>query len=101
MAKLLEEIHPGEILQEEFLTPLGISGRRLAADIDVPPSRISEILHGARPITADTAVRLGIFFKMNPRFWMNLQTEYDMRVAARDLTRKLTPRIRVFEPEAT
>jgi len=101
MTKLLDEIHPGEILQEEFLTPMGISGRRLAADLDVPPSRVSEILHGTRPITADTAVRLGVYFKMNPRFWMNLQTEYGMRVASRELTGKLAPRIRVYEPETS
>ena len=99
MSKQLEEIHPGEILVEEFLTPLGISGRRLASDIDVSPSRISEIIHGTRPITADTAVRLGVFFKMNPRFWMNLQTEFDMRVASRELAGKVTGRIRVYEPE--
>ena len=78
MTKQLEEIHPGEILLEEFMTPMAISGRRLASDLDVPASRISELVHGTRPITADTAVRLGLFFKMDPRFWMNLQTEYDM-----------------------
>jgi len=60
MAKRLDEIHPGEILLEEFMTPLKLTARQLAADIDVPPSRISELLHGRRPITADTAVRLGL-----------------------------------------
>jgi len=99
MSKQLEEIHPGEILLEEFLSPMGISARRLAADIDVPPSRISEIVHGTRPITADTAVRLGAFFKMNPRFWMNLQTEFDMRVVSRELAGTVASRIRVYEPE--
>ena len=63
MTKLLDEIHPGEILLEDFMKPMGISARRLAADIDVPPSRISEIVHGQRPITADTALRLGLFFR--------------------------------------
>ena len=69
MGKLLEEIHPGEILLEEFMKPLSLTARQLSADIDVPPSRISEIVNGHRPITADTAVRLGIFFSMDPEFW--------------------------------
>ena len=96
MAELLDEIHPGEILLEDFMKPMGISARQLAADIDVSPSRISELVHGNRPITADTALRLGLFFNMEPRLWMNLQTEYDMRVAARTLREKIAPRIRVF-----
>ena len=83
MAKLLDEIHPGEILLEDFMKPMEISARKLAADIDVSPSRISELVHGQRPITADTALRLGLFFGMEPRFWLNLQSEYDMRVANR------------------
>lgn len=98
MPKLLEEIHPGEILLEDFMKPMSISARQLAADIDVSPSRISELVNGLRPITADTALRLGIFFDMEPRFWLNLQTEYDMRVAARTLKKKIAPRIRVFQP---
>jgi addiction module HigA family antidote len=69
----------------------------LAADIDVSPSRISDLVNGSRPITADTTVWLGLFFNLAPRFWMNLQTEYDMRVAARTLTDKIAPRIRVFQ----
>ena len=100
MPELLEEIHPGEILLEEFMKPMGITARRLAADIDVSPSRISELVHGTRPITADTALRLGLFFSMDSRFWMNLQTEYDMRVATRNLKDKITPRVRVFHHDA-
>ena len=96
MTQLLDEIYPGEILLEDFMKPMGITARKLASDIDVSPSRISEIVHGTRPITADTALRLGLFFGMEPRFWLNLQTEYDMRIAKRDLTEKITPRIRVF-----
>lgn len=96
MAEILDEIHPGEILLEDFMKPLGISARQLAADIDVSPSRISELVHGTRPVTADTALRLGLFFEMEPRFWLNLQTEYDMRIAARTLQEKIAPRIRVF-----
>ena len=67
MTKLLDEIHPGEILLEEFMKPMGITARQLASDLDVPPSRISEIVHGSRPITVDTAMRLGIFFTMEAR----------------------------------
>ena len=100
MPKLLEEIHPGEILLEDFMKPMGISARQLAADIDVSPSRISELVNGQRPITADTALRLGLFFGMEPRFWLNLQSEYDIRVAVRELRAKLSPRIRVFQPAA-
>ena len=100
MAKLLTEIHPGEILAEDFLRPLGITARRLAADLDVPPSRISDLVHGRRPITADTALRLGLFFGMDPRFWSNLQSEYDTRVAARTLQAVIAPRIRVFRRPA-
>lgn len=89
MAELLDEIHPGEILLEDFMKPMGITARQLAADIDVSPSRISELVHGARPVTADTALRLGLFFGMEPRFWLNLQTEYDMRIAARTFKKRL------------
>ena len=95
--KLLDEIHPGEILLEDFMKPMGISARQLAADIDVSPSRISEIVHGQRPITADTALRLGLFFSMEPRFWINLQSEYDLRMVQRDLQKEIAPRIRVFQ----
>ena len=91
MPELLDEIHPGEILLRDFMKPMGIYARQLAADIDVSPSRISDLVNGNRPITADTAVRLGLFFNMAPRFWMNLQTEYDMRVAARTLTNQAVP----------
>ena len=96
MTKLLDEIHPGEILLEDFMKPMGITARQLAADIDVSPSRISEIVHGTRPITADTALRLGLFFSMGLRFWLNLQSEYDMRTAKRTLQKEIEPRIRVF-----
>jgi len=97
MTKLLDEIHPGEILLEEFMKPMGITARQLASDIDVSPSRISEIVNGMRPITVDTALRLGLFFSMEPRFWMNLQTEYDLRVIKREMEQKISPRIRVYQ----
>ena len=100
MTVLLEEIHPGEILLEDFMKPTGITGRQLASDIDVSPSRISEIVHGTRPISADTALRLGLFFSMEPRFWMNLQAEYDLRMIKRNQEANIAPRIRVFQMAA-
>lgn len=71
-------IHPGEILLEEFLEPLGVTQNRLAVSIGVPPRRINEIVHGKRRITADTALRLGRFFATSAQFWINLQTHYDL-----------------------
>jgi addiction module HigA family antidote len=100
VAKRLEEIHPGEILLEDFLRPLGITNARLAADIDVPTSRISDIVNGKRPITVDTAIRLGLYFNMEARFWLNLQSEYDARVAERDLAPAIKPRIRPLNLKA-
>ena len=78
--KKLSPIHPGEILDEEFLKPMGISQYRLAKDISVPPRRINEIVHKKRSITADTALRLGRFFGIPPQFWLNLQTRHDLEV---------------------
>jgi addiction module HigA family antidote len=74
----LTPIHPGEILLEEFLIPLGISQYRLAKNISVPPRRINEIVRGQRSITADTALRLARFFRTSERFWLNLQMRYDL-----------------------
>jgi addiction module HigA family antidote len=79
-ATKLAPIHPGEILLEEFLEPLGISQYRLAKDISVPPRRINEIVHGIRAITADTALRLARYFGTSERFWLNLQIRYDLEV---------------------
>jgi addiction module HigA family antidote len=100
MTKLLEAIHSGGFLLEEFMKPMGNSARQLAADLDVSPSRISERVNGQRPIAADTTLRLGLFSGMEPRFWLNLQSEYDIRVADRELRAKLSPRIRVFQTTA-
>ena len=80
-AKKLRPIHPGEILREEFLEPLGISMNRLALDLRVPSNRISEIVHGQRSITIDTAMRLGRYFNTSTRFWLNLQLQYDVEIA--------------------
>ena len=81
--KRLETIHPGEILLEDFMKPLGISINRLSRDIVVPPGRISAIVNGKRAISADTALRLGKYFGISPQTWMGLQAEYDLRVAQR------------------
>ena len=101
MSKLLDEIHPGEILKEDFMVPLGITTRQLSADLDVTPSRISEIVNGKRMITAETALRLGLFFNMEPRFWLNLQSEYDMRIAQREMGAQIASRIRAHVPETS
>jgi addiction module HigA family antidote len=78
--KKLSPIHPGEVLREEFLVPMGISQYRVAMDISVPPRRINEIVHGKRSISADTALRLSRYFGTSERFWLNLQTGYDLEV---------------------
>ena len=78
MAKRLAPVHPGEILLEEFLEPMGISQYRVAKDTNVPPRRINEIVHGKRAVTADTALRLAAFFGTTAEFWLNLQTLYDL-----------------------
>jgi addiction module HigA family antidote len=87
--KLLANITPGEILAEDFLKPMGLSQYRLAKDINVPARRINEIVKGERAITADTALRLGRYFKMSAQFWLNLQTHYDLEVMGERLGRKL------------
>ena len=79
--KKLDPIPPGEILLEEFLVPMGISQTRLASDIDVPVSRIADIVHAKRAITADTALRLAAYFGTSPQMWLNLQASYDLRLA--------------------
>ncbi len=82
-------VHPGEILFEEYLEPLGISQYRLAKDVSVAPRRINEIVHGTRAITADTALRLARYFGTSERFWMNLQGRYDLEVEKDRLGRRL------------
>ena len=76
--KLLPPIHPGEILNEEFLIPLGVTQYRVSKEIGVPPRRINEIVHGKRAITADTALRLSKYFGNSAQFWMNLQSQFDL-----------------------
>jgi addiction module HigA family antidote len=88
--KDLKPIHPGEVLFEEFLKPLGLSQNRVALDIGVPPRRINEIVLGKRSVTADTALRLGRYFQMSPQFWLGLQMDYDLDVTADVLAGRLT-----------
>lgn len=91
MATYLDPIHPGEILLEEFLQPMGISINRLAREIEVPPGRISTIVNGKRSITADTALRLGMYFSVSPELWLNLQSDYDLRIARRNTELHIMP----------
>jgi addiction module HigA family antidote len=98
--KKLPPIHPGEILIEEFLKPMGLSQYRLAKDISVPPRRINEIVHGKRSITADTALRLGRFFGISPQFWLNLQTRFDLEVTEDLLAERLDKEVQVFRSNA-
>ena len=95
--KRLLPIHPGEILMDEFLHPMGISQYRLAKDISVPPRRINEIVHGKRSITADTALRLGRFFTMSPQFWLNLQNRYDLEITEDQLDNRLDKEVHVLK----
>ena len=92
-------IHPGEILKEEFLVPLGISQNQLAIDIRVPAPRISAIVRGKRAISADTALRLGAYFKMEPQFWHNLQSNYDLGVAESGTWGRIKKLIPRFTPQ--
>ncbi|HXL12481.1 MAG TPA: HigA family addiction module antitoxin [Bradyrhizobium sp.] len=91
MARL--RTHPGEVLREEYLVPLGLSARALAKELDVPPNRLTEIMRGTRDVTADTAIRLGRYFGTDPRFWLNLQAAYDLSEAERAHSyRRIVPR---------
>ena len=92
-SKRLDPIHPGEILREEFLKPMGVSINRLSRDLAVPPGRISAIVNGKRSITADTALRLGKYFGVSPEIWMGLQSVYDLRVAQRTIGAEVNRRV--------
>ena len=95
MVKKIPLSHPGRILFEELLEPLGLSQYRLAKDIGVPPRRINEIVHGKRAITADTALRLGKYFNMSPDFWLNLQTRYDLEKTRDALGNRLDQEVKI------
>jgi addiction module HigA family antidote len=94
--KYLDPIPPGEILLEDFMRPLGVSINALARGIDVPPNRVSAIVNGKRSITADTALRLGKFFKVSPEIWLGLQSDYDLRVAQRSVWPAIERRIHAY-----
>ncbi len=96
--KKMPPLHPGEILFEEFLKPMGLSQNRVALDIRVPARRINEIVHGKRRITADTALRLAKYFDMSAKFWLGLQTDYDLDVAEDKLADHLDKEIQVYSP---
>jgi addiction module HigA family antidote len=98
--KMLAPIHPGEILMEEFLKPLGISQYKLAKDINVPARRINEIVHGKRAITADTALRLSRYFNLSERFWLNLQARYDLEVEKDKLNDRIEAEVKVFQAQS-
>ncbi len=100
MARKLKPVHPGEILREEFMKPLGLSMNRLALDLRVPVTRIADIVNGQRGITADTALRLARYFKNAPAFWMNLQTRYDLEVAGDEIAAKVARDVRPLEAVA-
>ena len=97
MAKKLAPIHPGEILLEEFLEPMGITQYRLAKDVTVPPRRINEIVHGKRGISADTALRLSKYFGTTERFWLNLQMRYDLEIEKDRLGPRLKREVRELD----
>jgi addiction module HigA family antidote len=94
--KKLAPVHPGEILAEEFLKPLSLTEYRLAKGLRVPARRINEIIHGKRAISADTALRLGRFFGNSPRFWLNVQSAYDLEVGADRLGDKLVRDVEIL-----
>ncbi len=94
--KVQEPIHPGEILLQDFLNPLDLSQYRLAKSISVPPRRINEIVHGKRAITANTALRLARFFGTSDRFWLNLQTRFDLEVEKDRLGESLEAQVEVL-----
>jgi addiction module HigA family antidote len=96
MARKLAPVHPGEVLLEEFLKPMGISQYHLAKDISVPPRRINEIVLGRRTVTADTALRLARYLGTSDRFWLNLQARHDLEVEKDRLGRRLTREVRVL-----
>lgn len=97
MTKKLKPVHPGEILREEFMVPLGLSMNRVAMDLRVPVTRIADIVNEKRGITADTALRFARYFKNSPTFWMNLQTRYDLEVAEDEIAHKVERDVRPLE----
>lgn len=96
MADKLRPITPGDVLLEEFLQPMGIAQIQLAKDLNVPANRISQIIHGKREISADTALRLGKYFGIEPEFWLNLQVRYNMKIAKEKAGKKIDTEVKVY-----
>lgn len=97
MAKTLPPVHPGEVLLEDFMQPLGLSTYRVAKDMGVPTLRISQIVRGQRAVTADTALRLARYFGTSAEVWMRLQAQYDLEVAQRQLTKRVEREVKVLQ----
>ena len=95
MNKKLEPIHPGDVLNEDFLKPLALSQNQIARDIHVPPRRINEIILKKRRVTADTALRLAQYFKTSPQFWMNLQSSYDLDIENNEVGARILKEVHV------
>ncbi len=100
MAKKLNPITPGDVLLEEFLKPMGITQNQLAKDINVPPNRVSQIIRGKREITADTALRLGKYFGIEPEFWLNLQVRYNMKIVQSEVGIKIDKEVKRYLPQS-
>lgn len=95
-SKKIQPVHPGEVLLEEFLKPMGISQYRLAKDISVPARRINEIIHGKRSVSVDTALRLSRYFGISERFWLNLQIRYDLEIQKDRLEKRIENEVKVL-----
>ena len=100
MAKKIAPVHPGDVLREDFLKPLGMSVNRLALSLRVPATRIGEIVNGRRAITSDTALRLARFFGTTPEFWMNMQAGYELEIAKDKLSADIDRTVRPYEATA-
>lgn len=99
MAKKLTPITPGDVLLEEFLRPMNITQNQLAKDINVPANRISQVIHGKREITADTALRLGKYFGIEPEFWIHLQVRFNMKIARSKVGSQIEKEVNVYFPQ--
>jgi addiction module HigA family antidote len=97
MAKKLKPVHPGEILREEFMAPLGLSMNKMAMDLRVPVTRIADIVNERRGITADTALRFARYFKNSPTFWMNIQTRYELEIAEDEIAAEVERDVQPLE----
>lgn len=99
MTKTLPPVHPGKVLSEDFMKPLGLTQYRVAKDIGVPPMRISQIVRGLRSVTADTALRLARYFGTSPDVWLRLQAAYDLEVAERETGKRLKREVKVLKQQ--